>query len=96
MTSLRSYPAVLDIGRNGEVLAAMGERLLVERLEEHFHLLLEVFPVGVVVYDRSAERLDLTAVVAATNAEYDAPIGKNVRHCVVFSESKRDATSGRC
>src|SRR5262249_55123882 len=67
---------VRHLGRDRVVLALMREGALVERLEDDLDLLLEQLPVGVLVDDRRAERLDLTAVVTAPDAEDDPAAGQ--------------------
>jgi hypothetical protein len=79
--------AVLDRGRDRVVLAAMGERLLVERLEEHLHLLLEELLVGFVVEHRRAEALDFSRVITASDSHDDATVGHDVGGRVILGEA---------
>src|SRR5207245_2809331 len=53
------------LGREGVVLAVMRKGALVERFENDLDLLLEQLPVGVLIWQRRAEGLDLPRAVAA-------------------------------
>ena len=67
------------------MLATVAERLLVEGLEDNFHLLFKKLFVGVVVNYRSAEALHLTGVIAPAYAKNQPPSGKHVGHGEVLS-----------
>ena len=85
-----------ELRRQGVVLAAMREALLVEGLEEDLDLLLEHLPVLVLVHHDPAQGLDLAGVVAAAHAEDRPPAGQDVRRRVVLGEPEGMPTSGRC
>ena len=71
------------------MLALVREPVVVEGLEDDLDLLLEQLAVGGLVDQRRAERLDLAGVVAAADAEGDAPAGEDVGHGVVLGEPQR-------
>ena len=81
--------AIRHGGRDGVVRALVGERALVERLEDDLDLLLEQRAVGVLVLHRGAEHLDLAGVVAAPDAEDHPPFGEDVGRGVVLGEADR-------
>src|SRR5439155_17612418 len=62
--------AIGDARRKGVVLALMGERFLVERLEDDLDLLFEQLAVRLLVQHRGAEGLDLARVITAADPEY--------------------------
>ena len=71
------------------MLAVVGERLRVEGLANDLELLLEELSVRVLIEERPAERLDLTSLVAAADAEDDSAAGEDVGHGVVLREPER-------
>ena len=75
--------------RDSVVLAAMGERLRLERLHDYFELLFEQRAVGLRVEHGRAEGLDLTGMVAASYSEDDPPSGKDVRGGEVLGQPER-------
>src|SRR5262245_23259195 len=74
---------------NGIVLSLMGEGLLIEALEDNFHLLFEELLVGVVVEHRRPERLDLTRVIAPADAEKHSAAGEDVGHGEILGKADR-------
>ena len=89
MSSFSVVAAVGHLGRQRVVLALVREALLVERLEDDVDLLLEQLAVGLLVEQRRAEGLHLARVVAAADAEGDAPAGQDVGRGVVLGEPQR-------
>ena len=71
------------------MFAVVGEGPLVEGLVHDLDLLLEELAVGVLVDDGVAEGFDFARVVASTDSEADAPVGKDVGGGVVFGEAER-------
>ena len=66
------------------------EKLLaVEGLEQDLHLFLEQLAIRRLILQRAAESLDLARVVAAANAEHGAPLGQDVRDCIVLRQAER-------
>ena len=78
--------AVRHGGRDVVVLAVVAEGLLVQRLPEDLHLLLEQLAVGGRVQERRAEGLDLARVVAAAHAHDDPAAGDDVGDGVVLGQ----------
>src|SRR5262245_35664173 len=67
----------------------MREGLAFECLEEDIDAFLEYPAIGVLVYKRRAERLDLAGMIAATRAKNDPTASQDVRHRIVFRETQR-------
>ncbi len=86
---LEVVAAIGHARRDRVVLALMREGGVVERLEDDVDLLLEQLAVRGLVEQRRAEGLDFTRVVAAADAEGDAPAGQDVRHRVVLGQPQR-------
>ena len=66
-----------------------GERLLVKRLEDDFHLLFEEFHVGGIVQHGRPKRFHFARMIATANAKDDAATGENIGHSIVFGEAER-------
>ena len=71
------------------MLALMRKTLAIERLENDLHLLLEQFPIGVLVEHRRAEGFHLARVIAAADAEDGAPFGENVGAGEILGQPQR-------
>ena len=83
---LQLIAAVRHFGRQGVVLAAVGERLLVERLHDDLELLLEQLAVGICVKHWCAEAFHLAGVVAAPHPEDDPTARQDVCHGEVLGQ----------
>src|SRR4029077_3007644 len=70
---LQLIAAIRHRRRDRVVLPLVRERGLIERLEDDLDLLLEQLTIGLAVEHRVAEALDFSRVVAAADAEDQAP-----------------------
>ena len=66
----------------------MREGVLAEGLDQHLHLLLEQFPVGVAVQHGGGEGLHLAGVVASAHAKDDPTLGQYVGHGEVLGQAQ--------
>ena len=85
---LEGVAAVGHLWRKGVVLALVREGLLVERLEDDVHLLLEHLAVGDLVLEGRSEALDLAGVIAPAHAEGDSAAGQDVGGCKVLGQAQ--------
>ncbi len=85
---LQIVAAVRDPRGNGVVLALVGERGVVERLEDDLHLLLEQLAIGGLVEERGPEGVDLAGVVSAPDPEAHAAAGEHVHRGEVLGQAQ--------
>jgi len=64
----------------------VGERGVVERLEDDLDLLLEQLPVGGLIRERGAERVHLAGVIATPDPEAHPAAGEHVHHREILGE----------
>ena len=86
---LQRLVAIVHPGRQVVVPAVVREVLLAQRFEHDLDLLLEEVAVRLLVEQRRAEGLDLAGVVAASDAEDDAPTSEDVDRREVLREAQR-------
>src|SRR5262249_30801329 len=86
---LQIVPAGGDPRRDGVVLALVGERGVVERLEDDVDLLLEELAIGRLVEERSAEGVDLAGMVPTPDAEPHAAAREHVDGGEVLRQTQR-------
>ena len=72
---LEGVASVRHLGRQRVVRPFMGERLVVERLEDDLHRFFELLPVGVLVRQGRTKGLHLAGMVAAPDAEDHPSLG---------------------
>ena len=70
------------------MLAVVGKRLLVKRLENDLHLLFKQLAIGRLIEQRRAKSFHFSGVIATANAEGDASTAENVRRGKIFRQAQ--------
>src|SRR5438093_6688406 len=83
---LQIVAAIRDAGGNGVALPLVGERGVVERLEDDLDLLLEELAVGGLVEQRGSERMHLAGVVTTPDPEAYPAAGEHIHHGEVLGQ----------